>query len=147
MASTAGTTASASCNRVSITRAADPVRPPGRGRPIPGAASASSPGDPDNARIARSSVTNTPLNPILFRSVIRNRIGFRGVLVTDDLAMRALSGSPGELAPAAAGIGRPRPGGRTGSAARVIDTLLQLALAVVPAVLAITLHEAAHGYA
>jgi Zn-dependent protease len=29
----------------------------------------------------------------------------------------------------------------------VIDTLLQLALAVVPAVLAITLHEAAHGYA
>lgn len=32
---------------------------------------------------------------------IRNRVGFRGVLVTDDLAMQALDGPPGRLARAA----------------------------------------------
>jgi beta-N-acetylhexosaminidase len=50
------------------------------------------------------------LSPDVIGSVIRNRIGFRGVLVTDDLAMRAvsgraLSGSPGELALAALAAG------------------------------------------
>ena len=32
------------------------------------------------------------------RDVIRGRIGFEGVLVTDDLAMKALSGAPADLA-------------------------------------------------
>jgi beta-N-acetylhexosaminidase len=34
----------------------------------------------------------------VIEGIIRGRIGFKGVLVTDDLAMRALSGSPAELA-------------------------------------------------
>jgi beta-N-acetylhexosaminidase len=34
----------------------------------------------------------------VIRDVIRGRIGFEGVLVTDDLAMRALSGAPADLA-------------------------------------------------
>jgi beta-N-acetylhexosaminidase len=38
------------------------------------------------------------LSPVVVDSVIRRRIGFEGVLVTDDLAMRALSGAPAELA-------------------------------------------------
>ena len=38
-------------------------------------------------------------------------------------------------------------GARAGSAAGVIEIAIQLALAVIPAILAITLHEAAHGYA
>ena len=37
--------------------------------------------------------------------VIRGRIGFKGVLVSDDLAMRALSGRPGDLAAQALGAG------------------------------------------
>jgi beta-N-acetylhexosaminidase len=45
------------------------------------------------------------LSPDVIGSVIRNRIGFGGVLVTDDLAMRALSGQPGELALAALAAG------------------------------------------
>ncbi|GIX11130.1 beta-N-acetylhexosaminidase [Elioraea sp.] len=36
---------------------------------------------------------------------IRNRVGFRGFLVTDDLAMKALDGTPGRLARAAIGAG------------------------------------------
>ena len=32
------------------------------------------------------------------QDVIRGRIGFEGVLVTDDLAMKALSGAPADLA-------------------------------------------------
>jgi len=38
------------------------------------------------------------LSPAIIKGVIRGRIGFEGVLVTDDLAMRALSGAPADLA-------------------------------------------------
>ncbi len=41
------------------------------------------------------------LSSVVIKDVIRRRIGFAGVLVTDDLAMRALSGAPDELAQAA----------------------------------------------
>ncbi len=133
------------------------------------------------------------LSARIIEQVIRGRIGFEGVLVTDDLAMHALTGTPAERARAAleagcdialycagiparrplcwraalpspgcgdaaragAGMGRGAPRaagwrgsrGRAGSAAGVNSVVVQLALAVVPAILAITLHEAAHGYA
>ncbi len=45
------------------------------------------------------------LSPAVIGQVIRGRIGFRGVLVSDDLAMRALSGAPGVLAQAAIAAG------------------------------------------
>ena len=38
------------------------------------------------------------LSPIIIQNLIRERIGFRGVLVSDDLAMGALSGTPVERA-------------------------------------------------
>jgi beta-N-acetylhexosaminidase len=38
------------------------------------------------------------LSPIVVGAIIRGRIGFEGVLVTDDLAMKALSGPPADLA-------------------------------------------------
>jgi beta-N-acetylhexosaminidase len=38
------------------------------------------------------------LSPIVIETIIRGRIGFEGVLVTDDLAMKALSGTPADLA-------------------------------------------------
>jgi beta-N-acetylhexosaminidase len=38
------------------------------------------------------------LSAMVIETVIRGRIGFEGVLVTDDLAMQALSGSPADLA-------------------------------------------------
>jgi beta-N-acetylhexosaminidase len=38
------------------------------------------------------------LSAKVIRNVIRGRIGFEGVLVTDDLAMKALSGAPADLA-------------------------------------------------
>ena len=38
------------------------------------------------------------LSPTVIKAIIRGRIGFEGVLVTDDLAMKALSGTPAELA-------------------------------------------------
>ena len=38
------------------------------------------------------------LSAPIIRDIIRGRIGFQGVLVTDDLAMHALSGEPAELA-------------------------------------------------
>ncbi|HEY4173918.1 MAG TPA: beta-N-acetylhexosaminidase [Rhodopila sp.] len=38
------------------------------------------------------------LSTTVIRDVIRGRIGFEGVLVTDDLAMKALSGTPADLA-------------------------------------------------
>ncbi|MGD0104381.1 MAG: beta-N-acetylhexosaminidase [Rhodopila sp.] len=38
------------------------------------------------------------LSAAVIGSVIRGRIGFKGVLVTDDLAMKALSGAPADLA-------------------------------------------------
>jgi beta-N-acetylhexosaminidase len=45
------------------------------------------------------------LSPVVIDSVIRRRIGFEGVLVTDDLAMRALSGAPAVLAQQALAAG------------------------------------------
>jgi beta-N-acetylhexosaminidase len=38
------------------------------------------------------------LSALVIRQAIRGRIGFQGVLVSDDLAMNALSGTPGERA-------------------------------------------------
>jgi beta-N-acetylhexosaminidase len=38
------------------------------------------------------------LSPTIIRDIIRGRIGFQGVLVTDDLAMKALAGEPMDLA-------------------------------------------------
>jgi len=38
------------------------------------------------------------LSPTVIGAIIRRRIGFGGVLVTDDLAMKALSGRPADLA-------------------------------------------------
>ena len=38
------------------------------------------------------------LSPTVIETIIRGRIGFRGVLVTDDLAMHALTGRPADLA-------------------------------------------------
>jgi beta-N-acetylhexosaminidase len=38
------------------------------------------------------------LSPAVIEAIIRRRIGFEGVLVTDDLAMKALSGTPAGLA-------------------------------------------------
>lgn len=38
------------------------------------------------------------LSPTVIKAIIRARIGFEGVLVTDDLAMKALTGSPADLA-------------------------------------------------
>lgn len=45
------------------------------------------------------------LSPEVIGRVIRGAIGFTGFLVSDDLAMRALSGAPGELARAALAAG------------------------------------------
>jgi beta-N-acetylhexosaminidase len=38
------------------------------------------------------------LSPRVIATIIRGRIGFEGVLVTDDLAMKALAGAPADLA-------------------------------------------------
>jgi beta-N-acetylhexosaminidase len=38
------------------------------------------------------------LSPFVIEHIIRGRIGFQGVLVTDDLAMKALAGEPADLA-------------------------------------------------
>ncbi len=45
------------------------------------------------------------LSPIVIEGVIRGTIGFQGVLVSDDLAMGALSGSPASLVEAALAAG------------------------------------------
>jgi beta-N-acetylhexosaminidase len=45
------------------------------------------------------------LSAAVIRDIIRGRIGFQGVLVSDDLAMNALTGSPGERAARAVGAG------------------------------------------
>ena len=37
------------------------------------------------------------LSPFIIQRIIRQRIGFQGVLVTDDLAMKALDGEPADL--------------------------------------------------
>ena len=44
-------------------------------------------------------------SPAIIADIIRGAIGFDGVLVTDDLAMQALSGSPGERAARALAAG------------------------------------------
>src|SRR3546814_10544820 len=45
------------------------------------------------------------LSPIVIEEVIRGRIGFDGLLMTDDIDMKALSGSAGEQAAAAVAAG------------------------------------------
>ncbi len=45
------------------------------------------------------------LSPTVIRQAIRGRIGFQGVLVSDDLAMKALTGSPGARAARAVAAG------------------------------------------
>ncbi|MBV9249167.1 MAG: beta-N-acetylhexosaminidase, partial [Acetobacteraceae bacterium] len=45
------------------------------------------------------------LSPAVIGGIIRGQIGFGGVLVTDDLAMRALSGTPAQSAAAALAAG------------------------------------------
>ncbi len=45
------------------------------------------------------------LSPTIIRDMIRGRIGFGGVLASDDLAMHALAGSPAERATAALAAG------------------------------------------
>jgi beta-N-acetylhexosaminidase len=45
------------------------------------------------------------LSPKVIEKIIRGRIGFEGVLVTDDLAMHALSGAPADRAVAALAAG------------------------------------------
>jgi beta-N-acetylhexosaminidase len=45
------------------------------------------------------------LSPSVIQRIIRARFGFEGVLVTDDLAMKALSGTPADLAAQALGAG------------------------------------------
>ncbi len=43
-------------------------------------------------------ISPATLSRAVIMGIIRGRIGFRGILVTDDLAMKALSGSPADLA-------------------------------------------------
>jgi beta-N-acetylhexosaminidase len=45
------------------------------------------------------------LSPVVIREIIRGRIGYSGLLVSDDLAMQALSGLPAERAVAALAAG------------------------------------------
>ena len=45
------------------------------------------------------------LSPTVIADIIRGRIGFDGLLVSDDLAMKALAGTPGDLAAAALAAG------------------------------------------
>ncbi|MFL0417823.1 glycoside hydrolase family 3 N-terminal domain-containing protein [Sphingomonas sp. 179-I 2A4 NHS] len=45
------------------------------------------------------------LSPIVIEDVIRRRIGFDGLLMTDDIDMKALSGTPGEKAAGAIAAG------------------------------------------
>ena len=47
---------------------------------------------------AWDAVLPATLSPAVIGSIIRGRIGFEGVLVTDDIAMQALSGTPADLA-------------------------------------------------
>jgi beta-N-acetylhexosaminidase len=49
--------------------------------------------------------TPATLSQVVINDVIRGRIGFEGVLVTDDLAMKALSGAPADLAVRALAVG------------------------------------------
>ena len=47
---------------------------------------------------AWDAVLPATLSPTVIKAIIRGRIGFGGVLVTDDLAMNALTGAPADLA-------------------------------------------------
>ena len=47
---------------------------------------------------AFDSLLPATLSPVIIQDIIRRRIGFQGVLVTDDLAMRALAGEPADRA-------------------------------------------------
>jgi beta-N-acetylhexosaminidase len=47
---------------------------------------------------AWDAVLPATLSPAVIEAIIRGRIGFEGVLVTDDLAMKALTGPPASLA-------------------------------------------------
>jgi beta-N-acetylhexosaminidase len=50
-------------------------------------------------------VVPATLSSVVITDVIRGRIGFEGVLVTDDLAMKALTGAPADLAARALAAG------------------------------------------
>jgi beta-N-acetylhexosaminidase len=50
-------------------------------------------------------VVPATLSGVVITDIIRGRIGFEGVLVTDDLAMKALTGAPAELAARALAAG------------------------------------------
>lgn len=54
---------------------------------------------------AWDAVRPATVSPVIVGEVIRGRIGFRGVLVTDDLAMRAMPGPPHAAAAAALAAG------------------------------------------
>jgi beta-N-acetylhexosaminidase len=45
------------------------------------------------------------LSPHVIEAIIRNRIGFDGFLMSDDIDMKALSGTPGQKAAAAVAAG------------------------------------------
>ncbi|MGO8608957.1 glycoside hydrolase family 3 N-terminal domain-containing protein, partial [Rhizobium johnstonii] len=45
------------------------------------------------------------LSPTVIRDIIRGRIGFDGLLMTDDIDMKALSGAPADKAAAAIAAG------------------------------------------
>lgn len=45
------------------------------------------------------------ISPVIIRDVIRGRIGFEGLLLSDDVAMGALSGTPGQRAQAVVAAG------------------------------------------
>jgi len=47
---------------------------------------------------AWDAVLPATLSPTVIKAIIRGRMGFEGVLVTDDLAMKALTGTPADLA-------------------------------------------------
>ncbi len=47
---------------------------------------------------AWDAVLPATLSPAVIAAIIRGRMGFEGVLVTDDLAMKALTGTPADLA-------------------------------------------------
>jgi beta-N-acetylhexosaminidase len=47
---------------------------------------------------AWDAVLPATLSPMVIEAIIRGRMGFEGVLVTDDLAMKALTGTPADLA-------------------------------------------------
>ncbi|HQT68244.1 MAG: beta-N-acetylhexosaminidase [Rhodospirillales bacterium 20-60-12] len=59
------------------------------------------------AHIVYTALDDRPatLSPVVIERVIRGMIGFKGILMSDDLAMKALSGSPADLARATLAAG------------------------------------------